>query len=188
MNRKHIAWGLRIIGVVALAVSLGALAQSPSPVHLSGLINDYTLEHDPNTGNVVGPWEIRGEWSMTMQGASGTANFSAYVTMEHSDYWTENFGNLDSSSSRNPHTHHITMVGGVVAPITNGFSVTGPISVTGNGNAAFPGSTLEVDITGGDTVAQSNIVLKFMGGAAGHFGSQPVHGVVAFNGTPAGTQ
>jgi hypothetical protein len=185
MNRKSMMWALRIIGVVALAVSLGALAQSPSPMHLSGLINDYTPEHD-NNGNVVGPWEVRGEWTMNLQGDSNTANFSAYLTMERSDYWTENFGNLDTPSSRNPHTHHISMAGGVVAPIAHGFSVTGPITVTGNGNAAFPGSSLEVDITGGDAVAHSNITLKFTGGAAGHFGSQPIHGVVAFDGTSPG--
>jgi len=190
MNRNSITRALGIIAIVALAVSVGALAQSPSPVHLAGLINDYT----PKTinGSAVGPWEIRGEWSLTLQGDSDTANFSAILTMEKSDYWVywysllHNVTDIDTLD-RTPHTHHITLVGGMVNPIANGFSVSGPVTITGNGNAVLPNSNLEVDITGGDTVAHSNITLKFTGGAAGHFGSQAIHGVVSFGGPPPST-
>jgi hypothetical protein len=184
MNSKAVSWTLRIIGLLALAVSLGALAQTPAPMHLSGLINDYTPE--TINGSVVGPWEIRGEWSLNVPADPGAANFSAYLTMERSDYWIFlNPGDVDNPASRSPHTHHIMLVGGVVTPITNGFKVTGgTLRVTGNGNAVFPNSALEVDITGGGAVARSNVVLKFTGDAAGHFGSQAIHGVVALTGPP----
>ena len=86
-----------------------------------------------------------------------------------------------------PPVPNITLVGGTVTPITGGFKVTGgTLTITGNGNAVFPNSTLEVDITGGSTVAHSNIVLKFTGDAAGHFGGQAIHGVVAFDAPPPG--
>jgi hypothetical protein len=81
--------------------------------------------------------------------------------------------------------YHIALVGGTVTPITGGFKVTeGTLTITGNRNATFPNSALEVDVTGGNTVARSNIVLKFTGDAAGHFGGQAIHGVVAFDGPP----
>jgi hypothetical protein len=186
MKDTRIWWALRILGLLALAVSIGALAQSPSPMHLSGLISDYTPE--TINGSVVGPWELRGEWSLNLQGDSSTANFSAYVAMERSDYWIVlNTGNVDNPAARTPHTHHIALVGGTVTPITGGFKVTGgTLTITGNGNATFPNSALEVDVTGGNTVARSNIVLKFTGDAAGHFGAQAIHGVVAFDAPPPG--
>ena len=40
-------------------------------------------------------------------------------------------------------------------------------------------STLQVDVTGGDLVAYSNVTLTFGGDAAKHFGTNPVAGVVS---------
>ena len=57
-----------------------AQAQDLRPVHFSGMINDYS----PSTV-AGGPYEIRGEWSLDVV-RGGTANFSADMTMETSDY------------------------------------------------------------------------------------------------------
>src|SRR5450755_225080 len=62
-----------------LAVGL-APAQDLRLVHFKGVINDYS----PSTVS-GGPWEIRGTWSLDVE-RSGTANFSADLTMETSDY------------------------------------------------------------------------------------------------------
>ena len=68
-----------VLSFLGLVSATGALA--PAPVHYVGLINDYS----PSTVK-GGPYEIRGEWSLDLQGDSGTADFSAAVKMETSDY------------------------------------------------------------------------------------------------------
>jgi hypothetical protein len=196
MNCKAFSWTLRIIAVLALAVGTGAQAQAPIPEHLSGIINDYT----PATG-VAGPWEMHGAWSLKMKRESGKADFSAVMTMEHSDFWVlanpttpPAPATVDNPGARSPHTHHITMTDALVSydltvcPVNNpvttsaGFVVTGPVSITGNGTAApFEAkgtSTLQVCITGGSEVPFSNVTLVLVGPATGHFGSQAIHGVV----------
>jgi hypothetical protein len=176
-----------------LAICNVVLAQAPAPTQFIGVIHDYT----PLTNTPPGPWEIRGPWTLTMQGESGKATFSAALTMELSDY-TRNPSNVDSTSgttSRMQHTHHIAMADGTVTQIsTGGFEVSGPITVTKDGSPApFAASTLTVDITGGTSVEFSNIALKFQGGATGHFGTQAVHGVISSpvtstpGSTPGGT-
>jgi hypothetical protein len=152
----------------------------PPPVHFSGVINDYT----PSNVTPAGPWEIRGPWTLTLEGASGKADFSATLTMALSDY-TRTPSNVDTTSgptSRMQHTHHITMEDGVVTQITGGFEVSGPVSITKDGSPApLTASTLVIDITGGTTVEFSNITLTFEGGTMGapkHFGPQAIHGVV----------
>lgn len=161
-----------------LAITTGALAQAPLPTQFSGVINDYT----PSTSSPTGPWEMRGPWTLTLNGAAGTADFTATLTMELSDY-TRNASNIDSttgSTSRMQHTHHIEIVGGTVTQIpAGGFTVTGPATITKDGGPVpFAASTLTVTITGGTTVGFSNIALQFAGGAPVHFGSQLIHGVV----------
>jgi hypothetical protein len=189
MNSKAFSWVLRIIAVLVLAVPTGAQAQDPTPKHLSGIINDYT----PATG-VGGPWEMHGKWSLRMNRETGTADFSAAMTMEHPDYWIVlNPSNLDNPGARSPHTHHITMTNATVSydtsvcpvdspPTTGRLVVTGQVSITGNGSAApFEAkgtSTLQVCITGGTEVQFSNVTLVLTGPATGHFGSQAIHGVV----------
>jgi hypothetical protein len=193
MKCKAFSWTLRIIAVFVLAVGTGAQAQAPSPSHFRGVINDYT----PATG-VAGPWEMHGAWSLKLKGDSGTADFSAIMTMEHSDSWIAlNPGtppNVDNPAARSPHTHHITMTGATVSydtsvcPVNNppttssGLVVTGQVSITGNGSPApFEAkrpSTLQVCITGGAEVPFSNVSLVLTGPATGHFGTHAINGVV----------
>jgi hypothetical protein len=176
-------------GILTLAITTGILAQTPLPTEFSGVINDYT----PSTSSPAGPWEMRGPWNLTLNGAASTADFTATLTMELSDY-TRNPSNIDAttgSNSRMQHTHHITIEGGAVTQIpTGGFTVSGPASVTKDGSPApFPASTLTVTIIGGTSVGFSNITLQFAGGAPVHFGSQLIHGVVGSPitaGTPVG--
>jgi len=162
-----------------LAVTTGALAQTPLPTQFSGVINDYT----PSTSSPTGPWEMRGPWSLTLNGASGTADFTATLTMELSDY-TRNPSNIDSTSAttgRMQHTHNLAIKGGTVTQIvTGGFELSGPVTITKNGGPApLAASTLTVELTGGENVLFSNVTLQFQGGAAAHFGPQMIHGVVS---------
>jgi hypothetical protein len=163
--------------ILLFAIATGLLAQTAAPTQFSGVIEDYT----PSTTSPMGPWEMRGPWSLTLN-AAGTADFTATLTMELSDY-TRNSSNVDSTSgstSRMQHTHHIAITDGAVTQITGGFELTGPVTVTKDGSPApFAASTLTVDVTGGTNVEFSNITLKFAGGAPGHFGAQLIHGVVA---------
>jgi hypothetical protein len=179
----------RVVAAVVLTVGTGALAQAPTPAHFSGILNDYTAA----TG-VGGPWEMHGSWALKMKGESGMADFSAVMTMEHPDSWIVlNPANIDNPGARSPHTHHITMTDGTVSydtsscpsdnPATTGrIVVTGPVSITGNGNAApfekKGTSMLQVCITGGTEVEFSNVTLALTGPATGHFGMQAIHGVV----------
>ncbi len=169
--------------LLLLAVATGLLAQTSTPSQFSGVIHDYS---PATTVTPMGPWEMRGSWTLTLDG-TGKGDFSAALTMELSDY-TRNSSNVDATSgadSRMQHTHNITIQGGTVAQVaTGGFELTGPASITKDGGPVpFPASTLSVTITGGKTVEFSNITLQFQGGAPVHFGTQLIHGVVS---SPAG--
>lgn len=170
MNGKGSTWVARIGALILLSVT--AVAQAPPPVHFRGTINDFT------PANVGGPWEMGGTWSLDLTGDSGTANFSAALTMVRSDLGVTD---LNSPKQRSAHTHNITLVDGAVTQLTNGFRLTGPATITGNGNFPPPfggSSTLQIDITGGNSVTFSNIQLTLTGDAVVHFGSQPINGVV----------
>jgi len=169
MKRNHF-WSLAAyIGVLVVAMNVGAMAQGPTQLSFNGLINDYTA---PSSG-----WEVRGEWSLSVKGDSGKADFSAEVNMVHSDIWLVLNG---LTATRNQHTHHINLSDGVVTTLSNGFRVTGTATVTSNGSpAAFGGaSPVQIDITGGSSVAFSNIQITFGSPGSGHFGSQALNGVV----------
>lgn len=196
MNSKALRWAIRVVAILALAVGSGAQAQAPTPVHLSGLINDYS----PATisGKLVGPWVMHGTWSLALKGDSGLADFSAAMTMELSDQAiSEGLVNVDDPSTRIPHTHHITLTDAMVsgdtstcpvysapAPTNPGFMVSGPAKITGNGSPApfSKGETvlssLQVCVNGGSEVPFSNVTLVFGAPASGHFGMQAIHGVV----------
>src|SRR5581483_2370289 len=103
-------------GVVLAATGLGGRTldrpddgdrPSPTPRRFSGLINDYT----PSAAVVAkGPYEMRGTWSLDLNERRGTANFTAVMNMETSDYGiTQNTVDKDDPSTRGAHTHHITM-------------------------------------------------------------------------------
>jgi hypothetical protein len=179
MKSKHFRRAARITAVLTLATATGALAQTSTPSQFSGMIQDYSPS---TTVTPAGPWEMRGPWTLTLDGQSGTGDFSAALTMELSDY-TRNSSNIDTvsgSGSRMQHTHNITIRGGTVTQIaTGGLQLTGPVSITKDGSPApLATSTLSVSITGGKNIEYSNITLQFQGGAPVHFGPQLIHGVV----------
>lgn len=186
MSGKTLQWAMRIVAVFVLALGTAALAQAPIPEHLRGVINDYTPATPSST--TTGPWEIRGVWSLHFNEESNAATFSASLTMERSDQGVIQSGGSDfehSTVSRHAHTHHILVNGTVSHPDPNhpnAFRVTGPATITGNGNFPAPdfgpNTTLQIDITGGNTVTFSNIAVTFIGDASNHFGSQAFHGVV----------
>jgi len=176
MKTRSLRWVVGT-GVLVLAASVAADAHHLLRQYWKGVINDYTVA----TG-LGGPWDVGGEWSLTVKGDPGVADFSAALTMVRSDLGvTDNGGSLDDPAARVAHTHHIALVGGTVTPIANGIRVTGPATITGNGNFPppfGPSSTLQIDVTGGTSVAYSNVKLTFGGDASAHFGTLPVHGVV----------
>lgn len=186
--RRTGLWQAAAAGILVFAAVPAASAQQAQPVQFSGQINDFTPA-DTATGG--GPWEAHGTWSLQLIGTSGKANFSAALTMERSDEGvTLNGGDFNDPGARHGHTHHVMLVGGDVTPLSNGFRVTGLATVTGNGNAPpdfSQDSHLQIDVVGGTLVTYSNIKLSFLDPsgnvftcncAAGHFGTQPLNGVV----------
>src|SRR5689334_6099606 len=129
----------------AIALTAGlAMAEEARQIDFKGVLNDYS----PSTV-AGGPYEIRGVWSLDIQKA-GTANFSADVTMETSDYGITNATAVDPANpaTRGSHTHHISLANATVSydtsacptynpPTTGpGIVVTGPVATTGNGGPA----------------------------------------------------
>ncbi len=191
MSSKRSIRVVIVLSVLALVSATGALAQS---AHFSGLINDYS----PSTVK-GGPYEIRGKWSLGLHRKSGTADFTAELNMETSDYGiTEGIVDPADPATRGAHTHHIKLTNATVTwnmdgcptfkpATTMGFQVNGTVSLlTGNGsNAPFetnpPSSTLQVCITGaaGDySIPHSNLTMVLQGPATAHFGTQAIHGFV----------
>lgn len=190
MKGKLLFWAVCVTGVLVLAAGIGALAQGPIPVQFSGVIHDYA----PVAGGATA-WEVRGPWSLKLNEETGTANFSAALTMELS---------VVGQSPTNvqavvlaQHTHHITMKNATVTynptncpsasastpPYTAQIEINGSASVFANGSVAPFGqySQLQVCIAGGTgepNVPFSNVTLVFQKPAANHFGAQPIHGVV----------
>jgi hypothetical protein len=198
MKPQTLLWtacGIAVLMGVAsssLSQALAADRESPPriPVHYSGLLNDYT----PSAAVVKGgPYEMRGTWSLDVDERRGTAKFSAALNMETSDYGiVQNTVNKDDPTTRGAHTHHISMLDGVVSAdwmascpafspaTTDGFVVTGPAFITGNGSPALFGNPtqLTICVLGGSNVTFSNVTLAFGMPANTHFGKQPIHGVV----------
>lgn len=175
---------------IGVALAAGLLpAQDLRTVHFKGLINDYS------PSNVTaGPYAIRGTWSLDVQ-RTGTANFTADLNMETSDYGISNATAVDPTNpaTRSPHTHHISFTNAAVSydtsvcpanspATTGGLVVTSKAITTANGGPSpfEPNgtSTLQVCITGGSNVQFSNLTLVYTGPASGHFGPQAIHGVV----------
>jgi hypothetical protein len=176
---------------IALTLAVGLVpAQDLRLVHFKGVINDYS----PSTVS-GGPWEIRGTWSLDVE-RSGTASFSADLTMETSDFGISGTTQVDPTNpaTRSPHTHHVSMTNAAVSydttvcPANNppttgsGVVVTTTAITSGNGSPApfesKGASTLQVCLTGGSQVQFSNMTLVYTGPATGHFGPQAIHGVV----------
>jgi hypothetical protein len=138
---------------------------------LRGLINDHVA---------VGGWEVHGVWTLHVKGQSQRADFTGALTMEHDDYYLVSTAVVPSPAARHAHTHHLSLVDGDVTALTNGFRVSGPGTVSGNGAtmADLGNATFQIDITGGDLVTDSNIALT-IGTAVNHFSSDPLKGVVS---------
>jgi len=182
----------RIFLGAALTLTIGlVLAQDAREVHFRGVIHDYS----PSTIS-GGPYEIRGEWSLDVL-RTGTANFTADMTMETSDYGISDATAVDPTNpaTRSPHTHHLSMTNAAVSydpsvcPANNppttgsGVVVTGTVTTMANGSPApfeaKGASTLQVCITGGSAVSFSNLTIVYTGPATSHFGAQAIHGVVS---------
>jgi hypothetical protein len=179
-----------IVITLALVALVPAHGQDLRIVHFSGVIHDYS----PSTV-AGGPYEMRGEWTLDLA-RGGTASFSADMAMETSDYGVTGATQVDPANpaTRSPHTHHISVTNATVSydtsvcPANNppttgtGLVVTGTATTTGNGSpASFESkgsSTIQVCIMGGSQVDFSNVTLVYSGPATGHFGQQPIHGVV----------
>jgi hypothetical protein len=148
---------------------------------------------------------MRGVWSLKIDRDSDTADFEAALNMEHSDIavlggatrtpHTHHITLKDAQLISDPAIVKSTCptANAPYSPLTTtGFVITGMASTTGNGaNAPFAPqgqqSLLTVCVTGSDQVAFSNITLVFpatlpdgitKNPAAGHFGTQPIDGVV----------
>jgi hypothetical protein len=188
MKTKYAAAMCEIGMLLSAAAFLGA--QDMRTIKFTGTISDYS----PSTV-AGGPYEIRGEWSLELQ-KSGTANFSAALNMQTSDYGISNATQVDPANpaTRSPHTHHLSLTNGTVSydtsvcpaynpPATGaGIVVTGTVTTTGNGSpASFESkgsSALQVCIIGGSQAEYSNFSMVYTGPATGHFGPQAIHGVV----------
>jgi len=194
MKSKTLASAVRVLSLLLLVSGTCALAQESRPVHLTGLINDYS----PLDPNIKGsPYEMHGQWSMDVNAERGTADFSADMTM--SGYGTTGDVLDATKGGAGAHTHHIGLTNVRItwnmtdcptygiSPPKMGFQLNGTVSLlTGNGNIAPfetnpPSSTLQVCVTGGNDVKyslpNSNITLVFGGPATTHFGQQAIHGV-----------
>jgi hypothetical protein len=171
--RTKLPW-VAIMALTILVISVNAFYGAPSPTKLEGVINDFS----PRSTVPTGPYLVNGSWSLQFH-PNGKADFFASLTMVRSDLWfVETGGDPESQAARNFHTHHVQMTAGQVELVSNTVMVSGPATVTSNGNEVFPGSTVEVVINGGTAVAPSNMSLTFLGPVAGHFTSQPYEGVV----------
>jgi hypothetical protein len=154
----------RVASLLAIILALSSQGLAQAPAHkLAGTINDYTAALD-----AAGPWHISGEWSLSLKGDSGKGDFSAALTMVRAD-----------NAARAAHTHHGMLVDGDVTLLAHGFRIAGAAGMTCNGNlAGFSGSTVDIQVTGGNALELSNVTVTFGGAAAGHFGDQAVHGVI----------
>jgi len=163
-------------GILAMTVFvIAAVSHNPAtPTKLEGVINDFS----PRSTTPPGPYLVNGPWSLQFN-PSGQAEFTASLTMVRSDLWfVETNGDPESQAARNFHSHHIKVTDGQVQSVNNTIVVTGTATITSNGNEVFPGSTAQIEISGGNAVARSNLKLVIGGPAATHFTSEPYEGVV----------
>jgi len=158
----------RIAFTIGLLIASAAGAQAQSQVRVEGQIHDFTGPMTPP--DPLGPWQIDGDWSITLDTASGRVEFATALNMIRSDNVT-----------RAAHTHHVRMIDPQITPIANGYRLSGTASFTSNGApAGFSGSPVDVEITGGSALAFATVKVKFGGGAAAHFGDAALGGVVGF--------
>lgn len=155
--RTPVLCRLAALAAAILTLSTPALAQAPPLANATGLIVDYTPSLDTS-----GPWHVAGNWSLSVNVASGKVDFVASLAMMRSE-----------NATRSPHTHHVHVRDAVVATLANGYRISGTATFTSNGSlAGFSGTPIDIEVTGGSAVALSNLTITFGGGAATHFGPQ----------------
>ncbi|MBS0433169.1 MAG: hypothetical protein JSS21_12315 [Proteobacteria bacterium] len=195
--------GTALLAAMGIGVQSSATAGNPPrlPAHFSGVLSDYTPMIINNAPVKGAPYEMHGNWTLDLNNARTQATFSAQIAMETSEVVNPD-PNYDPTQL-SPHTHHFSMTNAVVhdgptdwqtmcpvvSSVTGGFAVTGTAFITGNGaNAPFGNpSPVTVCILGGsDTmtpntafVSFANFTLTIGSPASGHFGPQPIHGVVS---------
>jgi hypothetical protein len=182
-------WTARTAAVLILAGGVSALAQSSVPKEFRGVFNAYTPQTPAAAttppappANPSGPYEVRGPWKLVFKDNMRRADFTAELNMEFSDGWvlSQAKPNFDPTT-RNAHTHHITLDGDVMRTATGGFQITGTANFTLNGGAAPPTvapSQVVIVISGGADVEYSNITLTFLTPGSNHFGTAPLPGVI----------
>lgn len=154
-----------LVVMMTVALSAQGWAQSSAPTKVQGTIHD-------NANALGAVWLISGEWSLEIRGSSGKADFFASLAMKQ-----------DGVVPGAPHTHHISLKDVTVTELANGYSVSGIAAIAGNGGLAnmYTGSQVTVEVTGGADVPLSNVRVTFHGEQAiGHFGTDPLHGVVVY--------
>ena len=178
MKNKPFEWATRITTVIVL-VSIAAVAQNATPKHFRGVINAYSPQTTSTTGT-TGPYEVRGPWSLKLNGNSTKANFSAALNMELSDGWviTENGSNFDPIAEV-PHSSRRSSRWGCLDNIYGRI----PNHRYGHDNtqwspAPISPSPVTIEITGGTQLAFSNITLTFGVPGSNHFGTEPLSGIV----------
>jgi hypothetical protein len=169
-----VAFAGLVLCLTLFATTFNASVQPSSTRKLAGVINDFS----PRSTIPTGPYVVNGSWSLQLH-PNGKAEFTASLTMVRSDLWfIETGGDPESQADRNFHTHHVLMTDGEVSAVGSAIVVNGTAVITSNGNQVFPGSTVQIEISGGPAVAPSNIKLTFGAPASNHFTSQPYEGVV----------
>jgi hypothetical protein len=172
--RSKVAFAAPVLCLTAFAIAINASFDASSPRKLEGVINDFS----PRSTNPTGPYLVNGTWSLELR-PDGKADFTALLTMVRSDLWfIEIGGDPESQADRNFHTHHVLVTDGQISIVGSTIVVDGVAIVTSNGNQVFLGSTVQIEISGGNAVAPSNIKLIFGAPASSHFTSQPYEGVV----------
>jgi hypothetical protein len=183
MNNKGFLWATSVVAVLGLGLSAAALGED-CPKKFTGQINAYTAQT-----SAPSPYEIRGPWSLKLSRDGKKADFSAALNMVLTDGFIltrtgppTNPPNFDPSG-RNAHTHHITMNNADVTVLSTGaLQIVGTATVTLNGGVTpfAQQSKMTVVISGGVDVKYSNVTMTFdpAAPAAGHFGSEPLPGVV----------
>ncbi|HET9196043.1 MAG TPA: hypothetical protein VFO21_24360 [Vicinamibacterales bacterium] len=178
MIRKTIL-ALSVAAATAGAMSAHAMAQDAvqPPLRVSGTFNDYVWVEG---GAGAGAWHVSGEWAAQVRGNSGKGDFTGSLLGVRSDLWVlQTFADPANPALRSPHTHHVGLADADVTILPNGVRLEGVATITANGALApYSGSTVRVDITGGNTIRYSNIKMTFTGAGVDHFGPQPYEGLV----------
>lgn len=119
--------------------------------------------------DAAGPWEISGEFSLALNAATRKVELTGTLSMVRAN-----------TEPRSSHTHHLRMVDGEPSAIDNGVRIVGTAAITTNGSlAGFTGAPVVIELTGGSALVFSNFKITFGVPAAGHFGPDPIDGVVS---------